>query len=45
MKKLNDFDKDIIKIVLDKYENSNYQNYECKFFSEGTCSKVFLLNN
>ena len=45
MDKLNDNDITIIKIVLDKSENSNYDNYKIKFFTEGTNSKVFLINN
>ena len=45
MSDLTNKDLNIIKIVLDKYENSNYENYKVEYFSEGTNSKVFLLNN
>ena len=45
MNKLTNKDLNIIKTVLDKYENSNYQNYKVEYFNEGTNSKVFLLNN
>ena len=45
MNNLTNKDLNIIKTVLDKYENSNYENYKIEYFNEGTNSKVFLLNN
>ena len=45
MQKLNEEDFNIIKFLLCKFNEGNIEDYEVKLFSEGTSSKVILLNN
>ena len=45
MEKLSEGDLNIIKCVLDIVNKSDNKDFFVKFFSEGTSSKVFLLNN
>ena len=35
----------VIKILLCKFNEGNIEDYEVKIFSEGTSSKVILINN